>query len=93
MSTITIDGILYEEDALSTEAKAQFVSIQACDKNISVLEIALNIAQTARNTYTKKVVFDLGSVRVCAGLCGSVNKGYLHSRLTCTLLTSQEAPI
>ena len=83
MSTITIDGILYEEDALSTEAKAQFVSIQACDKNISVLEIALNIAQTARNTYTKKVVFDLGSV----------NKGYLHSRLTCTLLTSQEAPI
>ena len=51
MSTITIDGTEYAEEALSSEAKAELVSMQVCDQRIAALQADLRIAQTARNAY------------------------------------------
>jgi len=51
MSTITIDGIAYEEGDLSNEAKAELGSMQVCDQRIATLQADLAIAQTARNAY------------------------------------------
>ena len=51
MSTITIDGTEYAEEALSNEAKAELVSMQVCDQRVATLQIDLRIAQTARNAY------------------------------------------
>jgi len=51
MSTITIDGVEYAEDALSNEAKAELGSMQVCDQRIATLQTDLAIAQTARNAY------------------------------------------
>ena len=51
MSTITIDGTEYAEEALSSEAKAELVSMQVCDQRVATLQIDLRIAQTARNAY------------------------------------------
>ena len=51
MSTITIDGTEYPEEALSNEAKAELVSMQVCDQRIATLQTDLGIAQTARNAY------------------------------------------
>ena len=51
MSTITIDDIAYDEDALSDEAKAELGSMQVCDQRIAALQTDLRIAQTARNAY------------------------------------------
>ena len=51
MSTITIDGTEYAEEALSSEAKAELVSMQVCDQRIATLQADLRIAQTARNAY------------------------------------------
>ena len=51
MSTITIDGTEYAEEALSSEAKAELVSMQVCDQRVATLQTDLRIAQTARNAY------------------------------------------
>jgi len=51
MSTITIDGTEYAEESLSSEAKAELVSMQVCDQRVATLQIDLRIAQTARNAY------------------------------------------
>ena len=51
MSTITIDGTEYAEEALSNDAKAELVSMQVCDQRIATLQTDLRIAQTARNAY------------------------------------------
>ena len=51
MSTITIDGTEYAEEALSSEAKAELVSMQVCDQRIATLQADSRIAQTARNAY------------------------------------------
>jgi phage gp46-like protein len=51
MNTITIDGKDYALDALSENAKAQLVSLRACDQKIQQLQLDLAIAQTARNAY------------------------------------------
>jgi len=51
MSTITIDGVAYSEEALSNEAKAELVSMQMCDQRIATLQTDLAIAQTARISY------------------------------------------
>jgi len=51
MSTITIDGTEYAEEALSNEAKAELVSMQVCDQRIAALQTDLGIAQTARIAY------------------------------------------
>jgi len=51
MSTITIDSTEYAEEALSSEAKAELVSMQVCDQRIATMQTDLRIAQTARNAY------------------------------------------
>ena len=51
MSTITIDGIEYSEDSLSTEAKVELAGMQACDQQIAAMQTKHAIAQTARNAY------------------------------------------
>jgi hypothetical protein len=51
MSTITIDGTEYAEEALSSEAKAELVSMQVCDQRVATMQTDLRIAQTARNAY------------------------------------------
>ncbi len=51
MSSITIDGKDYELEALSDQAKAQLMSLRACDQKIQQLQMDLAIAQTARNAY------------------------------------------
>jgi len=51
MSTITIDGVEYAEDALSNEAKAELLNMQVCDQRIATFQADLAIAQTARNAY------------------------------------------
>jgi Family of unknown function (DUF6447) len=51
MPTITIDGIEYELDALSNEAKTQIAGIQFVDSEISRLTASLDALQTARIAY------------------------------------------
>ncbi len=53
MPTIKIDNKDYDLDALSAEARAQLISLQATDQEIQRLQIQLAIAQTARNAYAK----------------------------------------
>ncbi|MFM8498424.1 MAG: hypothetical protein ACK440_02645 [Sphingomonadaceae bacterium] len=51
MATLTIDGKDYDSDALSDNAKAQLVSLQAVDRRIESLQEELAILQTARIAY------------------------------------------
>ena len=51
MSTITIDGTEYAEDALSNEAKTELAGMQACDQQIAAMQAKHAITQTARNAY------------------------------------------
>ena len=51
MATLTIDGKDYDSDALSENAKAQLVSLQAVDRRIESLQEELAILQTARIAY------------------------------------------
>ena len=48
---ITIDGIEYSLESLSTDARAQLEMLVATDKKIQELQVELAIAQTARNAY------------------------------------------
>lgn len=51
MANITIDGVDYDGDALSEEAKAQLVSLQVVDRKLADLNAEIAIFQTARNAY------------------------------------------
>ena len=51
MAEITIDGIKYDTDTFSDNAKAQLTFLQAAEQEIRQLQIKLAIAQTARNAY------------------------------------------
>ena len=51
MPKINIDDNEYDTDALSPEAMAQFVSLQAVDRRIASLQEELAIMQTSRNAY------------------------------------------
>lgn len=51
MAMLTIDGKDYDSDALSDNAKAQLVSLQAVDRRIESLQEELAILQTARIAY------------------------------------------
>ena len=51
MSTITIDDLEYDLEALSDSAKAQLMSLQTVDRRIASLQEELAIHQTARNAY------------------------------------------
>jgi hypothetical protein len=51
MSVVKIDGVDYDLDALSDEAKAQIAGIQAVDRRSADLREQLALLQAARNTY------------------------------------------
>ena len=53
MTTISIDGLLYELDSLSDDAKAQLGSMQAVDRRIAMVQEEMAILQTARIGYSK----------------------------------------
>ena len=53
MPTIKVDNKEYDVDSLSTEAKAQLLSIQFVDNEIARLQGQLAAMQTARNAYGK----------------------------------------
>jgi hypothetical protein len=51
MSSINIDGRSYELSNLSDEAKAQLVSLQFVEQEITRLQLLIAALQTARNAY------------------------------------------
>lgn len=55
MATINIDNVEYDTDALSDDAKAQFVSIQAVDRRLADLDEQMAILKTARVAYANEL--------------------------------------
>lgn len=55
MAEVTVDGVSYEFDALSEEAKRQLVSLQVTDAEIQRLQTLIAISQTARNAYAAEL--------------------------------------
>ena len=53
MTTIKIDNVDYDTDKLSDEAKAQLVSLQFCDQELTRLQAQSAAYQTARMAYAK----------------------------------------
>jgi hypothetical protein len=53
MPTITIDNREYDTDKLTDEAKAQLVSLQFCDQELTRLQAQTAALQTARIAYAK----------------------------------------
>ena len=53
MTTIKIDDKEYDTDKLSDEAKAQLVSLQFCDQELTRLQAQSAAYQTARMAYAK----------------------------------------
>jgi len=51
MPIINIDGVEYDSDTLSDNAKAQLASLQACENKIRQLQAELAMVQTARTAY------------------------------------------
>ena len=61
MTTIKIDNVEYEFDKLSTEAKAQLISMQFCDQELQRLQSHAAALQTARQAYAKALQESLAS--------------------------------
>lgn len=59
MGNITIDGISYETDDLSDNAKAQVASLQFNEAHMNSLRNQLAIADTARMAYTNALKKEL----------------------------------
>ena len=59
VKTITIDDKEYVFEDLSEAARAQLVSLQVTDQEISRLQQQQNIAQTARNAYAQALSAEL----------------------------------
>lgn len=53
MPTIKIDNVDYDTDKLSDDAKAQLVSLQFCDQELTRLQAQAAAIQTARMAYAK----------------------------------------
>ncbi len=53
MATIKIDNVDYDSDTLSSEAKAQLISMQFCDQELARLQAQAAAYQTARQAYAK----------------------------------------
>ena len=51
MSNVTIDGQSYELSSLSEEARAQLMSLQFVEQEITRLQLQIAALQTARNAY------------------------------------------
>jgi hypothetical protein len=56
MPSITIDGKEYDHADLSTEAKAQIISLQVTDQKIAELQAQMAIYQTARAAYARELI-------------------------------------
>lgn len=63
MATITIDGVEYDTDTLSDQAKATIASLQFVDARIQQLRNELAIADTARIAYTRALKGELAKVQ------------------------------
>jgi len=61
MSKITLDGVEYDFDALSPEAKNTVASIQFVDKKIQDKKNELSIAKTARAAYAAALKKELNT--------------------------------
>ncbi len=59
MQIITIDGIEYDAEMLSEDAKAQLISMQITDQKIASLQAELAILQTARSAYARELLAQL----------------------------------
>jgi len=55
MTKLTIDNVEYEEEALSDEAKAQFLSLKFCDAELERLRAQIAVVQTARVAYSNEL--------------------------------------
>ena len=49
--SVNIDGVNYDLNSLSDDAKAQIASLQIVDQKVRELQQELAILQTARNAY------------------------------------------
>lgn len=66
MSNVTIDGQSYELSSLSEEARAQLMSLQFVEQEITRLQLQMAALQTARNAYASALKAHLppGKVQV-----------------------------
>lgn len=53
METITIDGVAYDAQTFSPEARARLISLQLTDQKIAELQAQMAIYQTARMAYAR----------------------------------------
>ena len=53
MPTIKIDNVEYDYDQLSTETRAQLISMQFCDQELQRIQSQAAALQTARQAYAK----------------------------------------
>jgi hypothetical protein len=58
-ATITIDDVAYKVDDLSDNAKGQIQGIQSAEAEIKLLNIQVELVQTARNAYMLALKADL----------------------------------
>lgn len=61
MAKVTIDGVEYDMDALSEEAKATIASIRFVDEQLQEKRNQLAIADTARIAYSNALNKDLNA--------------------------------
>ena len=64
MPIIKIDNVDYDTDKLSSEAKAQLISMQFCDQELARLKAQAAAYQTARLAYAKALKEALPTVPV-----------------------------
>lgn len=57
--TVTIDGVAYEQDKLSTEAKAQLANIRMVDQEMRRLQLRMAIARAARVTFSRALLDEI----------------------------------
>ena len=53
MTTLHVNGLSYDLDALSDEARAQVANLQFVDAEMARLKAQLAVFQTARNAYVQ----------------------------------------
>jgi len=61
MPKITIDNVEYDYDQLSTETRAQLISMQFCDQELERLQSQAAAMQTARQAYAKALQASLAA--------------------------------
>ena len=57
--TITIDGVEYDLDSLSENARAQVVNLRATDQELARAQALVAMLQTARTTYANALKAEL----------------------------------